>query len=135
MRPARVRLAVGVLVCVILPLGSWVLAGGALAYTMFAATVVYSLEIVAHDQRGRSWPLSPTELAPFTGPFAASFLFGAERPRVLPQINALRAHLADVGRVACAHASATEIDVTLFEGPDATALIARKATVICDRAP
>ena len=126
---------VGVVVCIVLPLGSKVFAGGALAYTMYAATVTYRLEIVAHDERGQSLPIWPSDLAPFTGPFAAPFLFGAEKLRELPQINALRAQLADVGRVACSHASATRVDVSLFEGADATALTARTASVVCDRMP
>jgi hypothetical protein len=133
--PGRFRFFVGVLVCVALPLGSKVFAGGALAYTMYAATVVYRVELAAHDDRGRSWPIAPTDLARFTGPSAAPFLFGAEKARELPQINALRAHLADVGRVACAHASATTVDVTLFEGDDATALTVRTVSIMCGRAP
>jgi hypothetical protein len=133
--PGRFRLFVGVLLCVALPLGSKVFAGGALAYTMYAATVTYRVEIVAHDDRGRTWSVAPTDLARFVGPFAAPFLFGADRARELPQINALRAHLADVGRVACAHASATTVDVTLFEGADATALAPRTTSVVCGKTP
>jgi hypothetical protein len=109
-------LLVGLIVCVGLPLGSWIFARGALAYTMYSATVVYHIEIVAHDRRGQSSPIAPSDLARFAGPFAAPFLFGAESPRELPQIDALRAHLADVGRVACAHTSAATIDLALFEG-------------------
>ncbi len=135
MGPGRFRFFVGVLVCFALPLGSKLVADGALAYTMYAGTVVYRVEIVAHDGGGRSLPIAPTGLARFTGPFAAPFLFDAERPRAFPQINALRAHLAEVGGVACAHTKATTVDVTLFEGADASTLTARTASVVCRMAP
>ncbi len=131
--PRRFRLLVGVTVCIGLPLGSWMFADGALAYTMFAATVTYRLEIHGHAADGRALSIAPTDLAPFAGPFAAPFLFGAAEPRELPQIAALRAHLGDVGRLACAHSSATRVDVLLFEGANAANEVSRTASVDCEK--
>jgi hypothetical protein len=118
--PRRIRSFVGALVCVVLPIGSWGISRGSLAYTMYATTVVFRLEVVGYDPQGHLVPLSPSELARHTSPFAAGFFFGAEEPRELPQIDALRAHLADVGRLGCDQSSSARVEVTLFEGPGAS---------------
>jgi hypothetical protein len=133
--PQRTRWLVAWVVCVGLPLGSWLFADGALAYTMFTATVTYRLEVHGHGADGHASAIAPTELARFAGPFAAPFLFGAEAPRELPQIAALRAHLADIGRLACAHSDAARVDVLLFEGTDPRAAASRAASVRCEIAP
>jgi hypothetical protein len=132
----RFRIFVGCLVCLGLPLGSWVLSEGALAYTMYAATVAYRLEVVGYDSQGRPAPIAPTELARYASPFAAPFLYRADEPRELPQITALRAHLADVGRLACAHSTSSEVHVTLFEGAVTDALLSptKSASVPCAEA-
>jgi hypothetical protein len=129
--PRRTRWIIATAVCVGLPLGSWLFADGALAYTMYAATVTYRVEIHAQDADGRARAIAPSALARFAGPFAAPFLFGAETPRELPQITALRAHLSDVARLACAHSDAIRVDVLLFEGTGAEA--SRAATAACEK--
>jgi hypothetical protein len=99
---------------------------------MYAATVTYRLEIRGHGADGRVRAIAPSDIARFAGPFAAPFLFGAETPRELPQITALRAHLVDVGRLACAHSQAARVDVLLFEGTDARAEPSRATSVSCE---
>jgi hypothetical protein len=126
------HVALCVLVCAALPLGSWLFAGGALAYTMYSSTVAYRLEIVAYDAGDRATPVSPADLVPQVSAHAAPFLQGAYQLREVPQIDALRAHLADLGRIACRHAAAVRVDVVLHEKPPAeTAEVIRTARVRC----
>jgi hypothetical protein len=127
--------ALCVLVCAALPLGSWLFAGGGLAYTMYSSTVAYRLEIVAYDAAGRATPVPPADLVPRVSAHAAPFLQGAAQLREVPQIDALRAHLADLGRVACRHAAAARVDVVLHEKPPGEAAdVIRTARVRCDEA-
>ncbi len=132
----RLHWVLGALVCLVLPLGSWLFAGGALAYTMYSATVVYRLEVVAFDAQGRETRVLPGDLVAFTSAFAAPFLHGAEVAREVPQIDALRAHLADVARAGCRRALATRVQVALFEGaPEAARNPSLTASAECAGAP
>jgi hypothetical protein len=103
---------------------------------MYAATVAYRLEVVGYDSQGHPAPIAPTDLARYASPFAAPFLYRADEPRELPQITALRAHLGDVGRLACAHSTSSEVHVALFEGAVTDALLSptKSASVPCAEA-
>jgi hypothetical protein len=129
------HVALCALVCAALPLGSWLFAGGALAYTMYSSTVAYRLEIVAYDTGDRATPVPPSDLVPRVSAHAAPFLQGADRLREVPQIDALRAHLADLGHVACRHAAAVRVDVVLHEKQSGeTADVIHTARVRCAEA-
>jgi hypothetical protein len=117
--PARPhgRVAALLLVCLALPLGSFMVDGhGLLAFTMYSATVTYRLEIAWLDDRGIRHALAPTDVAEDVSfDAAAPFLAGAEVYRTVPQIDALRAHLRDVAKAACRRRSASSIEMTLLE--------------------
>jgi len=133
------RACVAAMVCVALPAASWVGAGrGRLAYTMYSSTVAYRLELSWTDREGRRSPLAPTDVAgEVSFDSAAPFLAGAERFRVVPQIDALRAHLGDVARAACRTRPASSVEVVLREtaGPhDAELTAVHTRSVSCPNA-
>jgi hypothetical protein len=132
------RLAVGLLVCVALPLGSWVGDGrGRFAFTMYSSTATYRLEIASVDVRGERHAVRLTDVAhQVSFDSAAPFLAGADVYRTVPQIDALRDHLRDVARAACRMRRARIIEITLHERarpPDSETEIASEATPITER--
>jgi hypothetical protein len=126
-------------VCVLLPLGSWVVDGrGELAYTMYARTVVYRLDVTAIDATGARSPVDLARVATQVSSPAAPFIGGAGGFRPVATIDALRDHLADVARAACQTTPADAIEVTLYERPgegepDSEALPPRSERVRCPR--
>jgi hypothetical protein len=112
------RCTVGVLVCLVVPLASWVVDGrGRFAFTMYASMVTYRLDIDALDDGGLRHALDPGEVAENVSSPAAPFVAGAGEYRTVAQIDALRDHLRDVARAACRDRHATTIEITLHERP------------------
>jgi len=113
---SRWRAAIGVVVCVAVPLVSWLVDGrGRFAYTMYASTITYRLEIARLDEGGSRHPIDPSEVAGGVSSPAAPFLAGAGDLRTVAQIDALRAHLGDVARAACGGRAGGAIEITLYE--------------------
>jgi len=112
-RPATV---LGLLVCLVVPLASWLFDGrGRFAYTMYASTVTYRLEMASVESSGVRRSIDPSEVAGEVSSPAAPFLGGAGDFRTVAQIDALRAHLADVARAACRVRPASMIEIVLHE--------------------
>jgi hypothetical protein len=126
-------------VCVLLPLGSWVVDGrGELAYTMYARTLAYRLDVTAVDAAGARSPVDLGAVATQVSSPAAPFVGGAAGFRTVATIDALRDHLTDVARAACKAAPAEAIEITLYERrgegePDREALPPRSERVRCPR--
>lgn len=108
---------VGVLLCLAVPLASWVVDGrGRFAFTMYSSTVTYRLEIDWLDPRGARHALALTDVArEVSFDSAAPFLAGADVYRTVPQIDALRDHLRDVARAACRTRHGPTIEIALYE--------------------
>jgi hypothetical protein len=117
--PRTPRWATLALVCLGLPLGSWIVDGrGRLAFTMYSSTISYRLEMAWLDDGGRRHALPPTAVAENVSfDSAAPFLAGAEVFRTVPQIDALRAHLRDIARAGCAERRAMAVEIVLHERP------------------
>ena len=99
-----------------LPLASWVVDGrGRLAYNMYASTVTYRLEVVTEGIGGDRRTIDPGDVAAAVSSPAAPFLVGARDYRTVAQIDALRAHLADVARAACRIQATRAIEIVLHE--------------------
>ena len=112
------RWTVGVLVCLLVPLASWVVDGrGRFAFTMYASMVTYRLDIDALDDGGLRRALDPSAVAVNVSSPAAPFVAGAGEYRTVAQIDALRDHLRDVARAACRDRHARTIEITLYERP------------------
>jgi len=110
------RAAIAVVVCLVVPLASWLVGGrGSFAYTMYSSTVTYRLEIAWLDDDGSRHPVDPNEVAGEVSSPAAPFLAGAGDLRTVAQIDALRAHLADVARAACKGRHGRVIEIALHE--------------------
>lgn len=127
------RMAAGLAFC--LPMLAKVGGGGA-AFTMYATSTWFRLEIVAHDAEGHARVIAPTDLARRVGPTAVPFLAGSDHLRRTNDAGALRAHLADVARVACLEDfAASEVAIALVEragaidGPETIT----RATAACAR--
>ena len=121
MRPARVLLSrhliAGVCAIILLPALSWLDGSGQLAWTMFARTAQYRLEIVAVDEAGGRRLIGSSALADAAGNSpAAAQLSGAEtwRTHNIARV-VLRRHLLEVGRLACKVSGAQSVDLTLWE--------------------
>jgi hypothetical protein len=101
---------------VLLPLAGLVGDAG-LAFTMYAASVRYRLEITATDDAGRRHAIAPTALATRVSPSAAPFFAGADNLRRTYDVRRLRVRLPEVARLACAvdAGRARRVEVTLVE--------------------
>jgi hypothetical protein len=85
-------------------------------FNMYAASVEFRLEIVAHDASGAARAIGPGTLAKSVTPSAAPFFAGSDHFRRTYGELPLRHQLHQVARLACtADGRAAEIDVTLFE--------------------
>lgn len=138
-RPARWQIALGVFVCVALPLGSWLIDGrGGLAYTMYARTLSYRLEVTALGAGGERHPVELSRVAGAVSSPAAVFIANADAFHTAATIDALRDHLVDVARAACRSVPAEAIAITLYENDDdgnESMLPPRRETVPCRPAP
>lgn len=88
-----------------------------LAFTMFASSVWFRIDIVATDADGRRFPIAPTALAAQVGPSASPFFAGSDHDRRTYDVTPLRTQLPDVARLVCRLEGerATSVEVTLFE--------------------
>lgn len=84
-----------------LPAATLAFGDGGLAFTMYASTVEFRLEIAGHTRTGASRVVAPTSLAASLPPSARPFVAGADHFRRAANVAALRRHLDDLGRVAC----------------------------------
>jgi len=121
MYAVRVRrsghLIAGALAIVVLPALSWLDGSGQLAWTMFARTSQYRLEINALSREGTRRPIGPTELAASIGKVpAAVYLSGAEswRTHNIARVT-LRRHLREVAALACRTSGAARVELTLWQ--------------------
>lgn len=90
--------------------------GGRVAFTMYASSTWFSLQVTATDDLGARRAIAPTDLARRVGPTARPFLAGADHPRRTYDAGLLRARLADVARLACREEPrARRVRVTLVE--------------------
>lgn len=118
----RLHYVLGALVCVVLPGASWLDGSGRLAYSMFADVCWYRVEIVAHDQHGAPFAISPTEIGRVASPGAALWLGGADRFHPAVRSRSARAQLNALAEFACSvRRDAIDVTVTLSErdAPDA----------------
>jgi hypothetical protein len=112
----RLHWGLGALVCVILPGASWLDGSGRLAYSMFADVCWYRVDIVARDDRGAPFAISPTEIGRLASPGAALWLGGADQFHVSPRSRNGRAQLGAIARFACTvRGDAATITITLSE--------------------
>ena len=119
-RRARVEhVILGLLVGIVLPLASSMEGTRLYAWTMFAGTEAYQLDIVAFDGRGGAQAINPTELAATAAPHLAVYLAGADHFRTGSALVAvLRAHVDDLAAHVCDTAvGARSVEVALRERP------------------
>jgi hypothetical protein len=127
----RFHIAVGVIVIVLLPLGSWLDGSGQLAWTMFSRTGQYRLAITADGHA-----VNPTELAAAAAPSrTANALAGADHFRHHDVVRAtMRRHLDDVARLTCRLRPGASVTVRLDEKLHTTSDVrSSQVTVQCDR--
>jgi len=114
-RAAFVHALVAVLLCVVLPGGSYVVGDGALAYPMFVETRIYQLRIRAFDADGRVRDVPPILLAKRATGATALYFAGLESPRRGPKHDMPRRFLPEIAALACDVAAAARVEVTLSE--------------------
>jgi hypothetical protein len=113
-RARRLHLVAAVVVCVLLPGGSWVTGNGWLAWRMYSGSETYRVTVVAWDASGRGWQVAPTEVAARAGEGGlAIFLSGSERWRRAPVGPALADHVFDLAGVACRCPGAARVRLTV----------------------
>src|SRR5688500_7911713 len=78
-REVRLRIAVGVLLCIVYPLVSWLVPAIAPAWAMYTSTTVFRLDIVAVDHTGVPHHVLPSALVPHASPRTRVILRGADR--------------------------------------------------------
>jgi hypothetical protein len=129
------HLIAGAVAIIALPALSWLDGSGQLAWTMFARTAQYRLQIVATDRAGHQQPVGPSQLAAAAGSSpAAAHLSGAEswRTHNIARV-VLRRHLLEVGQLACRVSGARSVDLTLWERDNLSAgAFSTQKHVSCD---
>ncbi len=116
----RARLVAAFVLCLGIPAWAWARGDG--AFTMYARSEEYRLRIVATSAGGKATLVPPTELARHVGPTASHYFAGADHATRAPNVDALRARLPAVTKLACEGAralgiEAARIDVELWERP------------------
>ena len=111
------------------------LGDGGLAFTMYATTERYRLEIVTEQRDGTRVAIAPTLLARRVAPAAQPFFAGADNLRRTTDVRVLRARLHEVAVLACLDAGegARAVTVSLFEEPTRDAPRTTRAEASCAR--
>src|SRR5581483_3190898 len=91
---------------------------GTLAWTMYARTDEFRLEIVGKERDGRYVYVAPTALASKVAPSIESMFAGSDHFRPYPSIALLRRHLDEVARLACDEGPFVSVRVTLEQRDD-----------------
>jgi hypothetical protein len=112
-----VHAVVGAMLFVV-PALSRVFGSGALAWTMYARTGEFRLEIVGQERDGRYVYVAPTALASKVAPSIDSMFAGSDHFRPYPAITLLRKHLVEVARLACDEGPFVRVHVTLEQRDD-----------------
>ncbi|HEX5059626.1 MAG TPA: hypothetical protein VFV99_09720 [Kofleriaceae bacterium] len=108
----RTHLVATIIVCVVLPLASWLDGSGQLAWTMFSRTGQFRLVIVADGTQ-----MNPTEIAAaaMPGPTAIA-LAGSDQLKHHDVMRATaRRHLDDIADLACRLRPGAQLTVRLEE--------------------
>jgi hypothetical protein len=111
----HLRILVGALVCVVLPLGSRVQGSGMLAWTMYSRIEEFRVDLVAFDGAGRAHLRNPSVLAEGASADVASLLAGSDHWRQAVSVGSLRDHLGDLADYACRELHAASVVVTVHE--------------------
>jgi dienelactone hydrolase len=109
------RLAVGFVVCLLLPAASWAEGSAMLAWTMYSRTGELRVDLVAYDATGRAHLRNPAVLADGVSPDVASLLAGSDHWRPASSVAAIRDHLDDLALHACRELGAASVAITLHE--------------------
>ncbi len=102
----------------VVPIVSRVWGSGALAWTMYARTGEFRMEIVSQRTDGRYVYVAPTALASKVAPSIESMFAGSDHFRPYPSIALLREHLSEVARLACDEGPFTRVRITLEQRED-----------------
>jgi len=109
----------GALLLIVWPLSSRVFGSGTFAWTMYAGSGEYRIDIRVKDAGGVWHSVAPTGLADQSTHATAGFLVGADHFRRGPSLVVLRSHLEELAAFACRQRMGTEADVALHERRDA----------------
>jgi hypothetical protein len=98
---------------------SHTLLGRGPAFTMYASMLEFRLELRGQERDGTSKRLYPSLLGEALPPSARPFVIGSEQFRRVADVAVLRAHLDDLGRLACSKSpSLSEVELHLVERSD-----------------
>ncbi len=119
----------GVIVCVLVPLASW-LSGPSPGYTMFAGYTDFRLECSVWEGAA-AHPVSPTALLPHASGYLGNLLGMGEAGGRARSVDALRAHLPEVAALGCELPRATRVELTLHETDEGGHLRVTRAARAC----
>lgn len=108
----RVHTLVAFVVCVALPALSWLDGSGSLAWTMFASTASFRLEIETTKDARRA-AFNPSSLAAHAVPSAAVVLAGSDHWRHAGSARLLLPSLPELAQLSCRVSGADEVAVAL----------------------
>ncbi len=111
------RVAVA-LICVVLPLSSYVDGSRALCWSMYSRAGTYRVRIEARDADGSSREVPPTRVAESSSEGTSTALAGADHFRGGGSVASLRANLNGLAELVCkTDAVAVSVEVALDERP------------------
>ncbi len=106
------------LICVVLPLSSYIDGSSALSWSMYSHASSYRVRITARDADGSFREIAPTRVAESCSEGTATALAGADHFRGGGSVGSLRANLDGLAEVVCTtDAAAVSVDVVLDERP------------------
>jgi hypothetical protein len=121
---SRLHALVAFVVCALVPGLSWLDGTGSLAWTMFASTASFRLQIET-TTAGRRAPFNPTALALHAVPSAALVLAGSDHVRHAASARLLLPSLPELARLTCRVSAAERVAVTLEWRPREGAALKR----------
>jgi hypothetical protein len=128
---SRGHAILGVIVCVVVPLGSW-LSGPSPGYTMFAGYTDFRIECRVWEG-AEARPISPGALLPYASGYLKNLLVMGETGGRARSVDALRAHLADVAGLGCELPRVTRIELALHEADESGHPRVTRASRACAR--
>ena len=112
---ARIHAAATLFACVLIPAYSRLTGAGGLAWTMFARSAAFRLELRAVDGEGNTHVLHPAELARKVEPSLRFYLLGADRFHTWPVGPTFLRHLPELAKLGCDVGDYRTVELTLMQ--------------------
>ena len=128
------HVAVGVLVCALIPGLSWLDGNGTFAWTMFSKSETFRIGVLVTSSSGEKRYVPPGDLAPYAPPWMAMYLRSSQTWLHSPVGITFRTSLPVVAALGCRLPDVTSVIVTIQERKNLDApIVATETRLECPR--